>query len=122
MDGGLTEDLFFAAGHVGVALGAQRAATFADTQLARMGRQRRIEIEVASFASVPWFVQRTDRLAVLHKRLVRAMMPQFDLAFVPMPFPFPRLREMVQFHESRRDDGGLIWLREELRMAALATA
>ena len=122
MDGGLTDDLFFAAGHVGVALGAQRAATFADTQLARMGRQRRIEIEVASFASVPWFVQRTDRLAVLHKRLVRAMMPQFDLAFVPMPFPFPRLREMVQFHESRRDDGGLIWLREELRMAALATA
>jgi DNA-binding transcriptional LysR family regulator len=87
-----------------------------------MGRQRRIEIEVASFASVPWFVQGTDRLAVLHKRLVRAMMPQFDLAFVPMPFAFPRLREMVQFHESRRDDAGLVWLREQLRQAALATA
>jgi DNA-binding transcriptional LysR family regulator len=119
---GLTDDLFFAAGHVGVALGARRAATFADTQLARMGRQRRIEIEVASFASVPWFLQGSDRLAVLHKRLVRAMMPQFDLAYVPMPFPFPRLREMVQFHESRRDDAGLVWLRDQLRLAALATS
>ncbi|WP_420383950.1 LysR family transcriptional regulator [Novosphingobium sp.] len=120
--GGLTEDQFFAAGHVGVALGARRATTFADTQLTRMGRQRRIEIEVGSFASVPWFLQGTDRLAVLHKRLVRVMMPQFDLTFVPMPFPFPRLREMVQFHESRRDDAGLAWLRDQLRQSALATA
>ena len=77
---------------------------------------------MASFASVPWFLQGTDRLAVLHKRLVRAMMPQFDLAYVPMPFPFPRLREMVQFHESRRDDAGLVWLREQLRHAALSTS
>jgi hypothetical protein len=87
-----------------------------------MGRQRRIEIEVASFASVPWFLQNTSRLAVLHKRLVRAMLPQFDLAFAPMPFPFPRLREMVQFHEARRDDAGLAWLREQLKLAAIATA
>jgi DNA-binding transcriptional LysR family regulator len=119
---GLDEESFFAAGHVGVALGISRAPTFADTQLARMGRQRRIEIEVASFASVPWFLQNTSRLSVLHKRLVRAMLPQFDLAFVPMPFPFPRLREMVQFHESRRDDAGLAWLREQLRLAAFATS
>jgi LysR family nod box-dependent transcriptional activator len=115
---GLGVEEFFAAGHVGVAIGARRAATFADTQLARMGRARRIEIEVASFASVPWFLQNTMRLAVLHKRLVQAMMPQFDLAYASMPFPFPRLREMAQFHESRRDDAGLVWLREQLRLAA----
>jgi len=119
---GLTTDDFFASGHVGVALGSRRAATFADTQLARMGRQRRIDIEVASFASVPWFLQNTMRLAVLHKRLVRAMMPQFELAFAPMPFPFPRLREMAQFHEARRDDAGLVWLREQLRLAAQSTS
>jgi DNA-binding transcriptional LysR family regulator len=94
---GLTADDFFACGHVGVALGSRRAATFADTQLARMGRQRRIDIEVASFASVPWFLQNTMRLAVLHKRLVRAMMPQFDLAFAPMPFPFPACVKWCSF-------------------------
>lgn len=115
---GLNAEDFFASGHVGVALGSRRSPTFADTQLARMGHQRRIEIEVASFASVPWFLQNTPRLAVLHKRLVHAMMPQFDLAYAPMPFPFARLREMVQFHESRRDDTGLAWLREQLRLAA----
>ncbi|HWU01130.1 MAG TPA: LysR family transcriptional regulator [Novosphingobium sp.] len=121
-DKGLGEDDFFAAGHVSVALGAQRAATFADSHLTRMSRPRRIEIEVASFASVPWFLQNTTRLAVLHKRLVQAMLPQFDLAWAPMPFPFPRLREMVQFHEARREDAGLIWLREQLRMTSAFSA
>ena len=119
---GMGADDFFAAGHVGVALGTRRATTFADTQLARMGQPRRIEVEVASFASVPWFLQGTCRLAVLHKRLVRAMIPQFDLAYAPMPFPFARLREMAQFHESRRSDAGLAWLREQLRLAAHETA
>lgn len=120
--GALSEDDFFSAGHVGVALGPRRVATFADTHLTRMGRPRRIEVEVASFASVPWFLQGTRRLAVLHKRLVHAMLPQFDLAFAPMPFPFPRLREMAQFHEARRDDAGLAWLREQLRLAAQEVA
>ncbi|HZU65115.1 MAG TPA: LysR family transcriptional regulator [Novosphingobium sp.] len=116
--GGLTPEAFFAAGHVTVALGGQRAATFADGHLMRMGHARRIEIEVASFASVPWFLQGTQRLAVLHKRLVQRVLPQFDLAFAPMPFPFPRLREMAQFHEARREDAGLVWLRQQLRLAA----
>lgn len=119
---GLTDDDFFAASHVSVAIGPSRVATFADVQLTRMGRQRRIEIEVASFAGVPWFLQGTSRLAVLHKRLVRAMLPQFDLAFAPMPFPFPRLRELAQFHQARRDDAGLVWLREQLRLAAGETS
>ena len=118
---GITADDFFAAGHVGVALGRNRAPTFADTQLTHMGRHRRIEIEVGSFASVPWFLLHSPRLAVLHKRLLRAIIPHFDLAFAPMPFPFPRLREMVQFHEARRDDAGLGWLREQLRLTAQAT-
>jgi hypothetical protein len=71
---------------------------------------------------VPWFLQGTSRLSVLHKRLVRAMLPQFDLAFAPMPFPFPRLRELAQFHQARRDDAGLVWLREQLRLAAGETS
>ena len=56
----------------------------------------------------------TDRLAVLHERLAKAMAPMFDLAWAPVPFEFPRLREMIQFHEARAKDAGLTWLRGEL--------
>lgn len=111
---GITERDFLDAGHVTVAFGASRVAAFADSQLERMGKSRRIEIVVGSFASAPWFLQGTSRLAVLHERLTRAIIPRFDLAFAPMPFEFPRMREMLQYHEARANDAGLAWLKQEL--------
>lgn len=115
---GLTEEGFFAAGHVTVSMGSARIHAFADSHLAHIGRQRRIEITVSSFASVPWFLQGTTRLAVLHERLIPAIISRFDLRCAPVPFPFPKLQEMVQFHEARAGDEGLRWLRRELAITA----
>lgn len=111
---GLTEEKFFAAGHVSVAFGSTRVQAFADSHLSHMGRQRRIEVIVTSFASVAWFLQGTSRLAVLHERLARAILDRFDLNCADVPFPFPRMREMIQFHEARAGDAGLTWLRGQL--------
>jgi len=111
---GMTEEDFFAAGHVSIAFGSSRTQAFADTHLAHMGRQRRIEITVTSFASAPWFLQGTSRLAVLHERLFHAIRDRFELSAADLPFPFPRMREMMQFHEARAGDAGLRWLREQL--------
>jgi len=111
---GITEHDFFAAGHVTVSMGSARTPAFADSHLQHFARARRIEVAVASFASAPWFLMGTDRLAVLHERLAKAMAPMFDLAWAPVPFEFPRLREMIQFHEARANDAGLTWLRGEL--------
>ncbi|MBO9580446.1 MAG: LysR family transcriptional regulator [Sphingobium sp.] len=118
---GLTEDAFFAAGHVTVAFGTSRTPAFADSQLQRSARHRKVEIVVASFASAPWFLLGTPRLAVLHERLARAMIPMFDLTYAPVPFEFPAMREMIQFHEARASDQGLLWLREQLIEAAHAS-
>ena len=116
---GLTEEAFYAAGHVTVVVGSNRTPAFADSQLERMTRQRRVEIVVASFASAPWFLIGSSRLAVLHERLVRAVIPRCDLAFAPMPFAFPRMRELTQYHEARSNDAGLQWLRHNLRESAM---
>jgi len=111
---GVTETDFFSAGHVTVAMGNARTPAFADSHLQHLAHNRRVEIAVASFASAPWFLIGTSRLAVLHERLAKAMAPMFDLAIAPLPFEFPRLREMIQFHEARANDAGLTWLRGEL--------
>jgi len=111
---GVTEEDFFAAGHVTVAMGSARTPTFADSHMRHISRSRSVEIAVASFASAPWFLIGTTRLAVLHKRLAKAMAPMFDIAWSPIPFEFPRLREMIQFHEARAHDAGLTWLRQEI--------
>ncbi|OYW45424.1 MAG: LysR family transcriptional regulator [Sphingomonadales bacterium 32-68-7] len=111
---GIGEEEFYAAGHVTVSMGSARTPAFADSHLQHLPRSRKIEVAVASFASAPWFLTGTTRLAVLHQRLAKAMAPMFDLAWAPMPFEFPRLREMIQFHEARATDAGLTWLRSEL--------
>jgi LysR family transcriptional regulator, nod-box dependent transcriptional activator len=119
---GITVDDFYAAGHVTIAFGDNRTPAFADSTLSRMGRDRQIEVTVSSFASAPWFIEGTSRLAVLHERLVRQIARRFNLAWAPMPFTFPKMNEMMQFHQSRAEDAGLSWLRQQMREVAAEAA
>lgn len=119
---GVTREEFCKAGHVTISFGGTRVSAFADLQLQNMGIDRRVEIVVASFASAPWFLQNTSRLAVLHERLARPLLQQFDLASAPLPFDFPSMREMIQHHEARNSDEGLAWLRAQIFEAASVNA
>ncbi|MBL8551373.1 MAG: LysR family transcriptional regulator [Hyphomonadaceae bacterium] len=116
--GRIAEADFMGAGHVGVSMGSTRTMTFGDRQLETMGRRRRIEIVASSFTVVPWLLIGTARLAVMHARLAQAMKGYFPIAHAPLPFDFPVMREMIQVHRARVGDGGLAWLRQQLRAAA----
>jgi LysR family nod box-dependent transcriptional activator len=109
---------FLRAGHVGVAMGSTRALTFGDRQLELMGVRRRIDVIAASFTMVPWLLVGTPRLAVMHARLAVAMADHFPIAHAPTPFDFPLMRELMQIHKARSEDGGLAWLRDELKAVA----
>ncbi|TKV41643.1 LysR family transcriptional regulator [Sphingobium sp. MP9-4] len=114
----MDEMQFLGAGHVGVAIGSRSNIAFADRHLALMGKHRRIEISTSSFTTVPWLLVGTQRLAVMHERLARAAMRLFPLISTPMPFAFPVMQELVQFHQTRAADEGLNWLRDQLRRVA----
>jgi LysR family transcriptional regulator, nod-box dependent transcriptional activator len=118
LHGDISEQDFLAAGHVTVSIGNQRTASFADKNLAAIGKIRRIEVTAPSFTMVPWLLIDTPRLAVMAERLARTMASRFDIAYGPLPFPLPVMREMVQFHFTRRTDAGLVWFREQLSAAA----
>lgn len=117
----LTEEDFMQASHVAVNMGNQRMSTFADTTMEKFGRSRRIDVIVSSFTVVPWLITGTSRLVLMHERLARKLSKMFDLAIAPIPFPFPVMREMMQFNRARSSDEGLKWLREELRQAGTLT-
>ncbi|MEC3911846.1 LysR family transcriptional regulator [Sphingobium sp. CR2-8] len=114
----LDEKDFLAAGHVAIAIGTQSNAAFADRHLALMGKHRRIEVSASSFTTVPWLLIGTQRLAVMHERLARAAAQMFPMTYQPLPFAFPVMEELVQFHQTRATDEGLRWLRSQLRTAA----
>jgi LysR family nod box-dependent transcriptional activator len=104
--GPITEDDVFNAGHVGVAFDG-RVLTFADRQLDKMGKSRRVEVVAASFIVVPWLLRHTLRVAVMHRRLVMAIKDYLPIAYAPLPFKFPVLRQMMQYHQARARDDGL---------------
>jgi LysR family nod box-dependent transcriptional activator len=119
--GKLTKEAFFASGHVSVAFGARASPSFADRHLEVAAQPRRVEVVASSFTAVPWLVKDTLRLALVHERLVHAMSVYFPIAHADVPFDFPIMREMIQFHESRANEPGVAWLREQLHDLALCS-
>jgi LysR family nod box-dependent transcriptional activator len=118
----MSEDAFLEARHVTVTIGAQQTKVFADRQLDSMGRRRRLDVVASSFTVLPWLLIGTDRIAVMHQRLAAVLSEQFPLAFQPLPFPFPTMSEMVQYHPTRSADEGLRWLISQIQRAAGETA
>lgn len=113
----MTREDFFAAGHIAVRIGQVNRASFAESHLERLPHKRRIEITAASFTTVPDLLIGTQRLAVMHERLAQLMAARLPIAWQPLPFDFPTMREMIQFNRARRDDAGLAWLADQLRAA-----
>lgn len=114
----LTEADMMASSHVGVLMGNQRTPAFGEMQMELLGKSRRIEVTASSFTIVPWLVRDTMRLAIMHERLARRMAEHFPIAFAPIPFPFPVMREMMQYNHARSGDDGLAWLRAQIHHVA----
>jgi DNA-binding transcriptional LysR family regulator len=117
-----SEEAIFAAGHVAVSLGSDRTTTFGDRQARLIRGDRRVDVVVSSFTMVPWMLVGTDRLAFMHRRLAAMMSRHLPIAFAPLPFAFPTMRQFVQYHRSRANDPGLRWLVDEIKKTAALTA
>lgn len=117
-DGTITEQAFFDSGHVAVLLGDGTTFSYADRQLELMGRPRKIETTAAFFTAVPWLIEGTSRLAVMHERLAQNLKGRFDIVTVPLPFDMPPMKQMLSYHAGRKDDAGLSWLRAKIERIA----
>ncbi|WP_343527523.1 LysR family transcriptional regulator [Sphingomonas sp.] len=115
LDAPLTLQTFLGAGHVGVRIGAQRQQSFADRAMSVMGHSRRIEVETHSFLTIPLLLEGTQRLALMQARLAERLSRQYPLQAQPLPFDFPVMREMMQYHTTRQNDLGLTWLKSLLK-------
>lgn len=118
--GRITEEAFFAAGHVAVVLGGGTTLSYADRQLDLMGKKRRIQSTAAFFTAVPWLLEGTSRLAVMHSRLAKRLAGRFEIATAPLPFEMPAMKQMLSYHPGRKGDAALTWLRAKIE--ALASA
>lgn len=116
----LTQDDFFNAGHVAVELGRVRRSSFAETHLQDVPRERRIDMNVSSFLVAPEMVVNSMRLTVMQRRLALLFSRRLDIAIAEIPFPFPKMQEMIQYHTTRENDPGLRWLIDLIKKHATA--
>lgn len=117
-DAPLTPERLLSVGHVAVAIGSHRETTFADRHMSLLHPERRIEATASSFTMVPWMLRGTNRLSLMHERLARVMTNHLPIAYAPLPFAFPEMHEMVQYHRTKSSDAGLHWLIEQIRTMA----
>lgn len=108
----LTSERFFEQGQV--IMGVGHSQGFAEREMGELNRRRRIEVVCASFLAVPWMLPGTRRIALMHERLAKLMVTKLPLKIAPLPFEFPMMREMVQYHAARESDSGMQWLLKAL--------
>ena len=88
-----------------------------DEQLALYGGIGRTALVAPSFSCIPPSLVGTKIIAVLNHRLVRYAARDLPLSVWKVPIPMPTMNDIMMFHPMRRDDGGLSWLRDNLRHA-----
>ena len=100
---------------MGVRIGPERDLTFTERNVEALGVTRNMAVFAPNFSVVPWFLIGTHRLAVMQKRLASAFKSVMPLKTAPLPFEFPSMRLMAQYHSARTSDQGLMWLLGLLR-------
>lgn len=88
--------------------------SFVENLLDQSGIDHRIAVYSPSFSLMPHFLPGTNRIALMHERLAKLMCGALNLASTKPPFEIPLMDEVMQFHSTRAQDPGLIWLRHQL--------
>jgi DNA-binding transcriptional LysR family regulator len=116
--GELTFEEFMSQPHAVVRFSQGRQLTFEDWFLERYGHARRIELITASYASLPYLVAGSRRLATLHERHAALAAPMLGLAILACPIEIPAIREVIQWHITMDSDDALGWVRSMLLQAS----
>lgn len=114
----LTFDQYMAMGHVAVRFGDARAVTFEGWFLPRYGKQRRIEIGVDNFSTLPLLVIGTNRIATIHRRMAEHFARHLPVRLIPPPFEIPTLVAMMCWPPHLDRDPAHQWFRSMLLACA----
>ena len=94
------------------------ASILNEEQLALYSGVGRTALVAPNFSCIPPCLVGTNRISLLYRELAKLAARALPLAIWEVPLAMPSMAEVMMFHPMRRQDGGLTWLREQLREAA----
>ncbi|CDX35262.1 Nodulation protein D 2 [Mesorhizobium plurifarium] len=112
---------YMAMGHVVTRFGNPHRPAVEDSSLLGFGMERRVEVTVPSFSSIPPMLSGTRRIATIPLRLVKHFAAMMPLKVVDLPLPFPAFVEAVQWPAQQNTDPASIWMRQRLLEEAART-
>ncbi|MDP9901127.1 LysR family transcriptional regulator [Variovorax ginsengisoli] len=115
--GEMTRERYMAAGHVVVQ--PSDGMALSDWFMQQSGVTRQVETSTFSFLSQAHLVVGTHRIATMHARLAKLAAPFLPVTVRDLPVPIPKMEQVVQWHQYRTADPGLVWLRAILKEAAV---
>lgn len=115
----ITTDEFYAARHATVMFRSHQPS-YETWFLKNRGLERKIAAVAGSFAALPFLVEGTDNLALMHKSLAETFAKLMPLRIMPSPVEIPELVECLQWHAYAAADECLAWVREQIRASVAA--
>lgn len=113
--GSISSEQFLAAQHVIAVFGQERMPTITESYFAGHGVERKVAMQVPSFAALPRAILDTDRVATLHRRHADLFARIYPICIHPLPLKGPEIRELMQWHRLKGNDQGLRWLMQLIK-------
>lgn len=86
----------------------------------KMHIERQIAMTSYSFSAIPELVAQTEYLATLHQRLAEKYANLLQIQIFPLPFDFPTMPQVIQWHRLRNHDSRLIFFNQMLKEVCLS--
>jgi DNA-binding transcriptional LysR family regulator len=93
-------------------------ASTAEHAFNEMALERRVELTVQSFFLLPFLLQGTHLVTLIHERLGKRMAEVADIRLLEPPFKAPIVSESMHWHPARTADPAHTWLRQQLLAVA----
>jgi LysR family nod box-dependent transcriptional activator len=110
----LSLEQFLRMGHVVVKYGPGSIPHLAERFFLNSGIERRVEVTVTGYNSVPHLVVGTDRIALMHARLAAIYARQMALKLYSPPIRVPMVDQAMQWHSLRENDRASKWFRGQV--------
>jgi len=116
--GSLSLEQYARAEHAMITLGDDNRPTWADEQLARLGKQRKMALRIRYFMAAPLVVARSDLVITAPRMLVRYFAGLVPLQILEPPIELPTYPEEMYWHDRFDRDPAHRWLRAHVRRIA----
>lgn len=111
----ITKEQFLSMGHVAVLLGRGRVPTLDQIAINELGLNRRVEVHIPSFSTMPSYLVGTDRIGILQTHFANMLARQWPIQVMPCPIPISPIITAVQWHRYQSLDPAISWVRSVLR-------